>query len=148
MDDGLIAKSAAQLRYDEGVRKTAYADHLGYLTIGVGRLIDASRVGAGLRDGEIEMLLRNDIMDRLSQLSKRLSWFNELDEARQGVLVNMAFQLGVSGLMGFKTTLDLIGKGRYDEASEQMLKSRWAGQTPARAKRMAEQMKTGRWVNP
>ena len=148
MGDGLISTVAAQLRYDEGVRKTAYKDHLGYLTIGVGRLIDASRAGAGLRDGEIEMLLRNDIMDRVSQLSKRLPWFNDLDEARQGVLLNMAFQLGVDGLMGFRTTLDLIGKGRYTEASEQMLKSKWASQTPARARRMSEQMKTGRWVNP
>lgn len=147
-DKSLIAEVSKQLRYDEGVRKTAYADHLGYLTIGVGRLIDPTRVGAGLRDGEIEMLLRNDIMDRLGQLSKNLSWFDDLDEARQGVLINMAFQLGMSGLMGFKTTLDLVSRGMYDEASEQMLKSKWANQTPARAKRLAQQMKTGRWVNP
>ena len=148
MGDGLISAVAAQLRYDEGVRKTAYKDHLGYLTIGVGRLIDASRAGAGLRDGEIEMLLRNDIMDRVSQLSKRLPWFDALDEARQGVLVNMAFQLGIEGLMGFKTTLALISQGDYDQASQQMLKSKWASQTPARARRMSEQMKTGKWVNP
>lgn len=145
---GMTDMLARQLRGDEGVRKVAYQDHLGFWTIGVGRLIDDRKPGAGLRDGEIEMLLRNDIMDRVSQLSKRLPWFNDLDEARQGVLVNMAFQLGVDGLMGFRTTLDLIGKGRYTEASEQMLKSKWASQTPARAKRMAEQMKTGKWVNP
>lgn len=146
MGDDLISTAAAQLRYDEGVRKTAYKDHLGYLTIGVGRLIDASRAGAGLRDDEIEMLLRNDIMDRVSQLSKRIPWFNDLDEARQGVLVNMAFQLGTEGLMGFKTTLELIAKGQYVKAAEQMLKSKWANQTPKRANRLAEQMKTGKWV--
>ena len=144
----MIAEVAQQLRADEGFRRTVYQDHLGYWTIGVGRLVDPSKPGAGLRDGEIEMMLRNDIMDRVSQLSKRLPWFNDLDEARQGVLVNMAFQLGVDGLMGFRTTLDLIGKGLYTEASEQMLKSKWASQTPARARRMSEQMKTGRWVNP
>lgn len=145
-DKSLITEVAKQLRYDEGVRRTAYADHLGYLTIGVGRLIDASRPGAGLRDGEIEMLLRNDILDRVTQLEKRLPWFNDLDEPRQGVLINMAFQLGVEGLMGFKTTLELIAKGQYAKAAEQMLKSKWANQTPKRANRLAEQMKTGKWV--
>lgn len=143
----MIAEVAQQLRADEGFRRTVYQDHLGYWTIGVGRLVDPSKPGAGLRDGEIEMMLRNDIMDRVSQLSRRLSWFDALDEARQGVLVNMAFQLGIEGLMGFKTTLALISQGDYDQASQQMLKSKWASQTPARAARLAQQMKTGKWVH-
>lgn len=145
-DKSLIAEVSKQLRFDEGVRKTAYADHLGYLTIGVGRLIDAARPGAGLRDGEIEMLLRNDILDRITQLENRLPWFRDLDEPRQGVLINMAFQLGIEGLLGFKTTLSLIAKCQYYAASEQMLLSKWANQTPKRANRLAQQMKTGRWV--
>lgn len=143
----MIAEVAQQLRADEGFRRTVYQDHLGYWTIGVGRLVDPSKPGVGLRDDEIEMMLRNDIMDRVSQLSKRLAWFDALDEARQGVLVNMAFQLGIEGLMGFKTTLALISQGDYDQASQQMLKSKWASQTPARAARLAQQMKTGKWVH-
>lgn len=142
----MIEKLTAQLRRDEGTRETAYQDHLGFWTIGVGRLIDSRKPGAGLRPDEIDYLLKNDIADRVQALTKALPMlFPKLDEARQGVLVNMAFQLGTAGLLGFKSTLALVAAGKYSEASEQMLKSKWATQTPARAKRLAEQMKTGEW---
>ena len=142
----MIPDIVKQLKADEGVRRTAYQDHLGYWTIGVGRLIDASKPGAGLRDTEIEQMLRNDVEDRIAAVGNALPWFYELDEARQGVLVNMAFQLGTQGLLGFKTTLDLVKAGKYAEAANQMLKSKWAKQTPDRAARLAKQMMLGKWV--
>ena len=141
----MIEKLAAQLRRDEGTKATVYKDTLGFDTIGVGRLIDSRKPGTGLRQDEIDYLLRNDINDRVQALTKDLPWFDRLDEARRGVLTNMAFQLGTAGLLGFKSTLALIAAGKYAEAAEQMLKSKWATQTPSRAKRLAEQMKTGEW---
>lgn len=141
----MIDQLTAQLRRDEGVKPAAYQDHLGYWTIGVGRLIDSRKPGAGLRPDEIDYLLRNDIGDRVRALGAVLPWFKRLDDARQAVLVNMAFQMGTAGLLGFSTTLDLVSKGRHTEAAAQMLKSKWAQQTPERAKRLAEQMKTGEW---
>ena len=141
----MIKQLTEQLRRDEGTKATAYQDHLGFWTIGVGRLIDSRKPGAGLRPDEIDYLLKNDIADRVSALTKALPWFSALDDARRGVLVNMAFQLGTAGLLGFKSTLALVAAGKYAEAAEQMLKSKWATQTPARAKRLAEQMKTGEW---
>lgn len=141
----MIEQLTAQLRRDEGQRPLAYQDHLGYWTIGVGRLIDSRKPGAGLRPDEIDYLLKNDIADRVAALQKALPWFVRLDEARQGVLINMAFQLGTDGLLAFRQTLGLVRDGRYAEASEQMMKSKWAEQTPARARRLAEQMKTGEW---
>lgn len=141
----MIADIVQQLRVDEGVRRTVYKDHLGYLTIGVGRLVDPNKPGAGLRDSEIDLLLRNDIEDRITALGNALPWFHELDEARQGVLVNMAFQLGTAGLLGFKTTLKLVEARKYAEAADHMLDSKWARQTPARAKRLAQQMRSGKW---
>ncbi len=134
-----------QLRGDEGVKATVYKDHLGYDTIGVGRLVDSRKTGAGLRSHEIDFLLQNDINDRIDQLMRRLSWFQDLDDARKGVLLNMSFQMGVDGLLGFKNTLAMVERGDYARASEGMLQSLWARQTPERAKRMADQMKTGEW---
>lgn len=141
----MIEKLTAQLRRDEGTKSAAYKDSEGWLTIGVGRLIDSRKPGAGLRPDEIDYLLKNDIADRVAALTKALPWFSVLDEARRGVLVNMAFQLGTAGLLEFSYTLGLVRDGKYAEASMQMLKSRWASQTPERAKRLAEQMKTGSW---
>ena len=141
----MIEQLTAQLRRDEGTRATAYKDSMGWLTIGVGRLIDSRKPGAGLRPDEIDYLLRNDIADRVAALQRALPWFEKLDQARQGVLINMAFQLGTDGLLAFRQTLALVRDGKYAEAAEQMLKSKWAEQTPARAKRLSEQMKTGEW---
>jgi lysozyme len=57
----------------------------------------------------------------------------------------MAFQLGVDGLLAFKNTLKEVQDGNYFKASEMMLLSKWATQTPERAKRLAKQMETGEW---
>lgn len=135
---------AKQLKGDEGIIPYAYPDHLGYLTIGVGRLID-KRKGGCLRPDEITYLLNNDIDDRIDALTRALPWFQDLDDARKGVLLNMAFQLGTEGLLKFENTLALIRDGKYENAAHAMLQSLWAKQTPARAKRMAEQMRTGLW---
>ena len=142
----MISDITRQLKADEGFKRAVYQDSLGYWTIGVGRLVDPSRPDSGLRDSEIEFMLRNDIEDRITALGKVLPWFLDLDEVRQGVLVNMAFQLGIKRLMGFSTTLQMVAQGRYEDAAQQMLKSKWAAQTPERAKRLAQQMKSGKWV--
>jgi len=139
------AELTRQLKGDEDVRAQAYQDSLGLWTIGVGRLIDARKPGSGLRPEEITFMLNNDIDDRIDQLSRRLPWFQDLDSARQGVLLNMAFQLGINGLLGFVNTLKMVEQGNYSAAADNMLLSKWAAQTPARAKRMAEQMRSGQW---
>lgn len=136
---------ARQLRGDEGVKAQAYQDHLGFWTIGVGRLIDARKPGSGLRPSEIDMLLQNDIDDRIEALTRRLPWFQNLDDARRGVLLNMSFQMGVDGLLTFKNTLRMVEDGDYMGAARNMMQSKWATQTPERANRMAEQMRTGVW---
>jgi len=133
-----------QLRRDEGEVLHAYEDHLGFLTIGVGRLIDKRR-GGGISAEESAYLLNNDITRVMNALSRRLPWFEAVDDARKGVLLNMAFQMGVEGLMGFTNTLGLIEKGSYAAASRAMLSSKWATQTPARAQRLSKQMETGEW---
>lgn len=139
------ANLARQLRGDEDVRPQVYKDSLGFFTIGIGRLVDDRKPGSGLRPSEMDFMLANDIEDRTAALTKRLPWLYLLDDARKGALLNMSFQLGIEGLLGFKNTLELVRKGLFSEAAKNMLQSLWAQQTPNRAKRMAEQMKTGVW---
>jgi lysozyme len=134
-----------QLKGDEGVKPCAYQDHLGFWTIGVGRLVDGRKKGAGLRPDEITYLLNNDIDDRINALTKALPWFQDLDDVRKGVLIAMAFQMGTEGLLGFERTLSLIRDGKYENAAHAMLQSKWAQQTPERAQRMAEQLRSGIW---
>mgnify|MGYP002629922797 CR=1 FL=1 len=133
-----------QLRRDEGEVLHAYSDHLGYLTIGVGRLID-KRKGGGITQAEAAYLLQNDIDRVSSEIFRRIPWAETLDQARLGVLIAMAFQMGVDGLLKFKTTLKRIQERDYAGASQSMLDSLWAQQTPARAKRLSQQILTGVW---
>lgn len=132
----------AQLIVDEGDEQFAYQDQFGYWTIGIGRCIDKRR-GKGLSRAERQLLLRNDIVDWVTELRARLMWFDSLDDLRQEILINMSHQMGIDGLLRFRNTLEHIRKGEYKEASEAMLDSLWAKQTPDRAKRLARMMETG-----
>ncbi len=136
----------SQLLREEGAESCAYQDNLGYWTIGVGRLID-SRKGGGLSNDEINYLLDNDIKTKTREVLLALPWMPRLSEPRQAVLIGMAFQMGIGGLLKFKRMLSAVEDGQYFEAAAQMVESTWARQTPARAHRMALQMETGEWTH-
>ena len=129
----------AQLKAHEGLRLKPYRDTVGKLTIGVGRNLD----DVGLRDGEAELLCLNDVRVVEAGLDARLPWWRGQDAARQAVLIDMGFNLGIEGLLGFRTTLGHVQAGRYGEAAKQMLRSKWAGQVGRRAATLARMMETG-----
>jgi len=141
----MIDQLSKQLRQEEGEVLHAYKDHMGFLTIGVGRLIDQKK-GGGITKEESAYLLANDIKKVVSQLERALPWFNQLNDARKAVLCQMCFQMGLAGLLDFKNTLKAIQNGEWAKAASGMQQSLWAKQTPARAKRLADQMLTGNWV--
>jgi lysozyme len=137
-----LDKLKAELIRDEGVVPHAYQDHLGYWTIGVGRLVD-KRKGGGLSDEEIAVLLDNDIRRKSSDLDGAVPWWRDLDPVRQRVLVNLCFQLGISGLLGFKNTLAALQRGDYKAAADGLRASKLYQQTPARTERRARMIETG-----
>ena len=128
-----------QLIRHEGLRLTVYDCPAGYKTIGVGRNLE----GKGITEEEAMYLLDNDIKDFQESLSRELPWFDSLDECRKNILTNMAFNLGISGLLKFKNTLSAVENKDWEEAASQMLDSRWAEQVGGRAKELSELMKSG-----
>src|ERR1051326_6502744 len=128
-----------QLIRDEGIRLRPYKDTAGKLTIGVGRNLD----DVGISNAEAFYLLDNDIAKAQQNLRARLPWLASLDYSRQCVLFNMCFNLGVDKLMEFHNTLDAIADGRYGDAADDILESKWATQVGPRAQRLANQMRTG-----
>lgn len=134
-------KLVEQLIHDEGLRLKPYKDSVGKLTIGVGRNLD----DVGISREEAMLLLNNDIAKATEAVRTHIPWANELDEARFGALVNMAFNLGIGGLLQFKNTLAHLKAGRYEDAAREMLKSKWAQQVGPRADRLSTQVKTGVW---
>jgi len=127
---------AEQLLVDEGLRLKPYRCTAGKLTIGVGRNLD----GRGISETEALLLLDNDIGDCWTRLSANLPWLADAPEGVQEVLVNMAFNLGVEGLLGFSTALGHLQARRYAEAARAMLASKWARQVGKRAERLAERV--------
>lgn len=134
-------KLADQLKIHEGLRLKPYKDTVGKLTLGIGRNLEDK----GISEQEALVMLNNDVDYFYSQLNKKLTWFKALDDARQNVLVNMAFNMGVSGLLSFKMTLKLIEYGDYDNAATEMLNSVWAYQVGQRAIELSKQMATGEY---
>lgn len=129
---------------EEGWRSKPYKCTAGYLTIGVGCNLETN----GLCDSAILEQLRYDIIQAKTSAEKICADFwGELNEVRRDVLTAMVFQLGAVGVSKFRATLQALKNGNYDLASEQMLKSKWAKQTPARAKRMANLIKYGVYNN-
>lgn len=127
---------------DEGVRLTPYRDTAGKLTIGVGRNLD----DVGITDDEAMFLLEHDIDAAVVDCVRAFPWFTTLDRVRQGVIVQMRFNLGLGRLLGFQKMLAAIAKGTYRTAAVEMLESRWAVQVGDRAQRLAKAMRTGRPV--
>lgn len=142
-DDPNTAALIAELERDEGRVLHAYQDHLGFWTLGIGRLIDKRR-GGGISNAEADYLKRNDIARVRAELDARLPWWRGLDPVRQRAIQNMAFQLGTAGLAKFTTSLGHIQAGRWSSAGAALRKSLWARQTPTRAKRVIAMIESGR----
>ena len=136
-----LPRLLAQLDTDEGRRKKPYKDTEGILTIGVGRNLQ----DRGLRDDEIDLMLRNDVNESIGECRRMFRNFDQIGEVRQEVLVNMMFNLGYGRFAGFRKMIAAVLVCDWAEASRQMLDSKWADQVGARADRLATAMKKGRW---
>ncbi len=132
---------SADIERDEGCKLTAYKDTLGIWTIGVGHA--HVEPGTVWTQAQADDQLGKDIAAVCHGLDEDLPWWRSLDDARQDVLVNMAFNMGVNGLLTFRQALASIQVGDYARGAQAMLASRWAGQVGDRAKRLADQMRTG-----
>lgn len=128
-----------QLRLDEGFRAKPYRCTAGKLTIGYGRNLD----DVGIDRKEAEVLLHEDVVRVAQRLNHEIPWWCALSDARREALVNMAFNLGVEGLLNFKKMLAALKVGLYQLAASEALDSLWAKQVGDRAKRIAVAIREG-----
>ena len=138
------------IRREEGLRLEVYDDAtgqpivpgthvLGHPTIGYGRALDV----CGITKAEAERLLGDTVHLIVAELLRKYEWLQRATETRQAVIISMAYQLGMNGLAGFANMLKWCELGRWDEAAKEMLRSKWATQTPGRAQRAAQMMRDG-----
>jgi lysozyme len=136
-----LEKLITQLEHHEGVKTKPYVDTQGKLTIGVGRNL----TDKGLHPNEIRLLLLNDIKDAMMD-ANAFKWFEDLNEIRQRVVVDMLFNLGRSRFMNFRKMIVALNKQDFATAADEMLDSRWAKQVGRRAQVLSGMMRSGEEV--
>ena len=106
-------KTINQVKRHEGYRQIVYECTEGYPTIGYG----TNLLTRGISKEEAEMLLNNDLVNIISELSE-MNLLRGHSTARKAVLINMAYQLGLNGLLRFKRFITAYDNHNYEEVSE------------------------------
>ena len=117
------------LKRHEGLRLNPYHCSANKLTIGIGRNLE----DRGITESEAFYLLHGDINLVQEELTKNWGVWRTFPEKARLVCIDMTFQMGITGFMKFTETRKLMELGKWLEASEEVLRSRFAIQTPNRA---------------
>jgi len=150
-------KGLSALKRHEGFVSKVYKCTAGKDTIGFGYNISANPLkldktildrlySTGISKEYAEDLLLAVLVKFETKLQQNLPWFEGLDSNRQWVLLNMAYNLGVDGLLTFKNTLVTIRSGDYATAAKMMLQSKWAKQVHSRADELSTAMLLGKFL--
>lgn len=129
----------AQLENDELRSKKIYTDTVGKVSGGIGRNL----TDRGFSDDEIDLMYSNDV--RLAEKDARslVPGFDQLNDVRQEVLVNMSFNMGYDRLAGFKKFLAAVNSSEFSQAAAEMEDSKWFGQVKGRGVRLRDAMRDG-----
>ena len=129
-----------QIKESEGFRPTEYKCTEGFDTICYGFAIKDLVLGEDICD----MILERKVAELKLRIQQKFPFYEDMPEAVQDVIVEMCYQMGVSGFSKFRKTIDHFMRKDYKSASEEMLDSRWAKQTPNRAKKLSDYVKYAR----
>lgn len=134
---------------DEGYRGVAYLDTVQVWTVGYG---STRFFGSPVKEHDsvtpeqARIQLRADIFGAIIDTQKLFPRFNELDDVRQEVLVNMCYNLGPNRLAQFRNLRGAIEGLAFNRAAQEMVDSKWYQQVGGRGQRLVAAMKTGRWM--
>lgn len=128
------------LRLNEGYRRHPYTCTAGKLTIGYGRNLD----DVGIDPEEALYLLNRDI-ERARAVLRMESYWLDLGDVRQAVLLDMCVNMGWPRLQLFRRMRQALRMAEYHRAAAEMVDSAWYEQVGQRSRRLVEMMRTGEW---
>lgn len=139
-----LKKLTEDIKQEEGFRDIPYTDHLGNWTIGWGHLIKSNEHFE--RDKKysyqhLEKVLNYDLNIAVGD-AKLLCSNMDLPDKCVEIVAHMCFQLGKPKTAKFKKMFEALRKKDYINAGFEMEDSQWAKQTPQRAMRLSERMKS------
>jgi len=141
-----IDKLREEIAADEGRRNAVYLCSMQKKTVGIGHLLTADdpewpmEVGDTISDERIDELFDSDIAVTLDDCRIIFDDFEAFPEEAQLCLANMCYQLGRPTLNKFKKSIAYANEHKWGDLAEEILDSRWARQTPNRAKRISDRL--------
>ena len=129
-------KLKKRIKQNEGFSLKPYKDQLGFLTIGYGHLIldnETSLLKKKILKKELEKIFVQDFNRALNNFNQHLKVFTS-NKKEAELLIEMVFQLGIKGVLGFKNLLQNMNKGNKHLVCFEMMNSLWYKQTPKRVK--------------
>ena len=140
----IIDPIAEMIKKHEGCSLKPYVDTVGVITIGYGRNIQAN----GITQAEADYLFSQDYTNAKADAFRFVgeTFWPTLSDARQAVIIDMAFNLGAKRLNNFVGFRQTLREGRWQDASTHMRLSLWFVQVKKRAQRLAKMMETGKWT--
>ena len=128
------------IKKHEGYRARVYKDHLGFDTIGIGFKVSELYLSEDI----CNKILKQKLSKLELEIAQKFDWYKNAQSILQTVVLNMCYQMGVSGFSKFKKTIQYMAKGDLEKASEEMLDSKWGReQTPERANELSQLLKYG-----
>ncbi|MDP8728375.1 glycoside hydrolase family protein [Serratia marcescens] len=144
------------LKYDEGCKLELYKDTENYWTVGIGHLVtknpnkaEAIKILGSdkITLNQAEQLFNSDVQKTITGIKNNqilYPVYNSLDDIRKMALINMCFQIGITGVAGFKNSLAYLLKKQWKQAATNLAQSKWYRQTPNRAKRVISVFEYGK----
>ena len=137
MVDKLSDELREAVKLSEGYRARVYKDTLDIDTIGYGFAIKDLELDEDICD----MILDKKLNKLIKDVDNKFSFMDDIAVEAQDVVYEMCYQLGINGFSKFKKTIAYLRDEDYKMAAIEMLDSRWAKQTPNRAKRLSNIIK-------
>ena len=141
-----IEKLKEQIKRHEGEVLEVYADSLGYLTLGVGHLIQdndpehGQPAGTPVSQEVVDKYYEIDFDKHLEETKHVIGHdvFDGLPGEIQEVLVNMCFNLGGTRLGKFRNMLNAVEDHDWERMAVEMEDSRWFKQVGRRSVELQE----------
>ena len=125
------------IKQHEGYVGIVYKDSLGIDTIGYGFAIKDLELDEDI----CEIILERKLKDLQSRVDLKFNWYRYMPQEIKDIVMEMCYQLGITGFSKFKKTIVYLQNKQWNDASVEMLDSLWAKQTPNRAKEMSDRVK-------
>lgn len=135
-------KAKELLKSHENLELSKYQDSEGNWTIGYGHLIKPGENLDTITEERADALFDQDYQTHFEE-AKKIPGFENFDEVRQSALVNMVYNMGLSGVLKFDNTLDALRQGNYQTAYMNILQSKYAQQVGSRATQIASLLRSG-----